>query len=539
MSGWDPLRTLERRTKVTALAVVLFPVVFAIRLAFGTPGDGLTFLYLIPICLLATERGFRAGVLAGAAGWLVFVIGYRFEDNQLPALGYLTRAVVFVGVGALCGSMATRARRSAAESDRYFELSSQMLGIFTLDGRPRRMNRRWTEVLGRPLDELMSLGLADVVHPDDLHIAERHLAEILASESSGQVSHTVRFLTGDGDVRHVTVNNTLDAEEGLLYMSATDVTERVELEEARRQAEARFRVAFEDSATGMAVVALTEEHSGQIVEANQELARILGVRIEDLMGMSGILDFAHDDDMDRVRSEMAGLVTGDDMVVRSELRIVRPGGDVRWVHLTSSLLDGEDGEPLFRLSQIMDIDTRKRAEQQMQHMADHDPLSWLFNRRRFMDELNGELAGGRLRQVQGAVLLIDLDNFKQVNDLSGHGVGDEVIKTVSLALLRRLRSGDVAGRLGGDEFGVLLRRVTGEEAVLVSHDLLEAAGEALAKMDDEVARRVTMSIGVTLVTGPRPGAGTLIERADAAMYEAKRGGGGRVALWSPVLAGAS
>ena len=534
----DPARALRGRPPVLLLAAVLFAVVFAVREAFGTPSDGLTFLYLLPICLLAMDRGARAGVAAALLGLVLVAVWDQTASGGLTPLAYVIRALVFVGVGVLCGVMADRVRRAAAESDRYFELSSQMLGIFTLEGRPRRMNRRWTEVLGYPLDELMSLGLADVVHPDDLHIAERQLAEILASESGGKVSHTVRMLTADGGVRHVTVNNTLDAEEGLLYMSATDVSERIELEEARRQAEARFRVAFEDSATGMAVVALTEEHSGQIVEANQELARILGVRVEDVLGTSGILDFVYEDDMERVRSEMAGLVTGDEMVVRSELRVVRPGGEVRWVHLTSSLLDGEDGVPMFRLSQLMDIDTRKRAEQQMQHMADHDPLSWLFNRRRFMDELNGELAGGRLRPVQAAVLLIDLDNFKQVNDLSGHGVGDEVIRTVSLALLRRLRSGDVAGRLGGDEFGVLLRRVTGEEAVLVSHDLLEAAGDALAQMDDEVARRVTLSIGVTLITGPRPGAGILIERADAAMYEAKRDGGDRVALWSPVPAGA-
>ena len=104
--------------------------------------------------------------------------------------------------------------------------------------------------------------------------------------------------------------------------------------------------------------------------------------------------------------------------------------------------------------------------------------------------------------------------------------------------MRRLRSGDVAGRLGGDEFGVLLRRVTGEEALLVSHDLREGVTAALQQLGDEVARRVTLSIGITLVGGPRPGAGVLLERADAAMYQAKRGGGDRVALWSPVLAGA-
>ena len=220
------------------------------------------------------------------------------------------------------------------------------------------------------------------------------------------------------------------------------------------------------------------------------------------------------------------------------MRILRPDGTTHWVHLTSSLLHGPDGEPLFRLSQIMDIDARKQADEQVQHMADHDPLSWLFNRRRFMDELSGELAGSRLRNTRGAVLLIDLDNFKQVNDLSGHAVGDEVIKTVSLALVRRLRSGDVAGRLGGDEFGVLLRRVTGEEAVLVSHDLLEAVTDALGEMDDEVARRVTLSIGIALVEGPRPGAGRAARARRRGHVRAKRDGGGRVALSSDVLAGA-
>ncbi len=399
------------------------------------------------------------------------------------------------------------------------------------------MNRRWSELLGRPMDELMATTLADVVHPDDLAMAQESLSEILA-EGSGQVTHTVRMVTARGEVRHVQVHNTLDREEGLLYMSAEDVTERRELDSARRQAEERFRVAFENSATGMAVVALTEEHSGQIVEANEELGRVLGKPREQLLGMSGLVDFAHPDDIPALREDMAALASGEQEVVRSEIRIQRPDGSLHWVHLTSSLLHGPDGEPLFRLSQIMDIDARKQAEQQMQHMADHDPLSWLFNRRRFMDELTGELAGSTLRGTSGAVLLIDLDKFKQVNDLAGHAVGDEVIKTVSLALIRRLRSGDVAGRLGGDEFGVLLRRVSGEEAVLVSHDLRMAVADALGAMDHQVARDVTLSVGIALVEGPAPGAGVLMERADAAMYEAKRDGGDRVALWSPVFAGA-
>ena len=117
----------------------------------------------------------------------------------------------------------------------------------------------------------------------------------------------MRVLTVSGDVRYVTVNLTLDVQEGLLYMSAADVTERHELETAHQQAEERFRVAFENSATGMAVVALTEEHSGRIVEANEELGRVLGVPRTQLLGMSGLVDFAHPEDVAALREDMMAL----------------------------------------------------------------------------------------------------------------------------------------------------------------------------------------------------------------------------------------
>jgi diguanylate cyclase (GGDEF)-like protein len=245
--------------------------------------------------------------------------------------------------------------------------------------------------------------------------------------------------------------------------------------------------------------------------------------------------FAHPDELPALKESFRRLLTGEIPVLHTELRIMRPDGQTRWVDMTTSLLHDDRGRPIMRLSQMLDIDARKRSEQQLRHMADHDPLSWLFNRRRFLDELAGELTASERQGSRGAVLAIDLDGFKQVNDRAGHAVGDEVIKTVSLALVRRLRSGDAAGRMGGDEFGVLLRRVTPEDAIVVSHDLLEAVSEALSLLDHEVAREVTLSIGIAVIDGSEASADVLLERADAAMYEAKRDGGGRVALSESVL----
>jgi diguanylate cyclase (GGDEF)-like protein len=177
------------------------------------------------------------------------------------------------------------------------------------------------------------------------------------------------------------------------------------------------------------------------------------------------------------------------------------------------------------------VDDRKRGEEKLRFLADYDPMSGLSNRRRFVADLERELDAQALKASRGAVLVIDLDHFKEVNDSAGHAVGDEVIATVGHALARRIRSGDAAGRLGGDEFGVLLRRVEAEDAILVAHSILRAVAYEVDRLQHDVARGVTLSIGVALIDDLSTRvADDLLVRADAAMYEAKAAGGARVAL---------
>lgn len=528
--------TATGRAGVLAGALALYTAVFAVRLMSPDAVNGLAFLYVLPIVMIAIEFGVVASLFAAAGGLGLVGAWDALTSQGIGLLGYATRGLAFFTVASLCAQMAERARRESEVGDRYFELGNDLLCTANLEGYFVRVNDRWREVFGWSTDELLARPFLEFVHPDDRERTVAETAQIVGRDGA-TASFANRFAVNGGGWRRIEWSSTLDLEQGLIYAAARDVTERHDLEEARREAEERFRVAFEDSATGMAVVALTEEHSGQIVEANEEMATILGVPRDKILGLSGIMDFAHEDDAERVRLEMAGLAGGARPVVCTEMRILRPDGHAHWVHITSSLLHDGDGRPLFRLSQIMDIDARKRADEQLRHMADHDPLSWLFNRRRFVDELTSELTASQRQGSRGAVLVIDLDGFKQVNDRAGHAAGDEVIKTVSLALIRRLRSGDAAGRMGGDEFGILLRRVTPEDAILVSHDLLEAVADALGHLEHEVARRVTLSIGIAVIDGSEASPDALLERADAAMYQAKRDGGGRVALSASVLAG--
>jgi diguanylate cyclase (GGDEF)-like protein/PAS domain S-box-containing protein len=284
----------------------------------------------------------------------------------------------------------------------------------------------------------------------------------------------------------------------------------------------------------MAVVGLRGEESGRILEANEGLAEVIGLPRDELLGTFSLSEFAHPDDQEMLVGQMRRLTAGEIPVLRMEIRIARPDGETRWVELTTSMLRDQDGEPAYRLSQLIDVDERKRNEQALRHMADHDPLSWLFNHRRFMTEVSNELASQAMRGSRGAVLLMDLDKFKQVNDTAGHALGDEVIKTVGLALVRRLRSGDVAARLGGDEFAVMLRRVDAEQAILVAHDLRAVVTEALSELPSEEARAVTLSIGVAMIDRDAPVLpADLLAVADAAMYTAKAAGGDAVELATP------
>ncbi len=520
----------QGRTSILSSAVVLYVVVFACRLASNDPANGLAFLYLLPIVLVAIEFG-----LAAAAAAVVLAVGLDFvwdgiADAGIDVLGYAVRALVFVTVGALCSQMAERVRRTTEDSDRYFELSSDLLCTADLNGDFTRLNGQWEETLGWSLEELTSRPFTDFVHPDDRERTEQESSHI-ADLGEPTVSFTNRLATKAGSWRQIEWSSKLDTAHGIIYASARDVTDRHRAEQARVEAEERFRVAFEDSSAGMALVGLSGADTGRILESNDELAEILGVPRDDVIGAFSLSEFAHPDDLPALVAGIKSLTDGVKNVLHTEMRIVRPDEEQRWVDLTTSMVRSADGTPRYRLSQLYDIDDRKRTEQQLRHMADHDPLSWLFNHRRFMDDLEHELVAQDVKGSRGAVLLIDLDHFKQVNDMAGHAVGDEVITTVGLALVRRLRAGDMAGRLGGDEFGVLLRRVDAEQAILVAHDLLVTVGGALAELSSEQARSVTLSIGVALIGADSPRlAGDLVSQADLAMYAAKRRGGNRVEL---------
>ena len=180
-----------------------------------------------------------------------------------------------------------------------------------------------------------------------------------------------------------------------------------------------------------------------------------------------------------------------------------------------------EGHADHLLAQVQDVTERKRFEEQLQYMADHDPLTGLLNRRCFELEVGRHLAQVARYGASGALLVLDIDHFKTINDSLGHNAGDELIIGVAGVLLERLRRTDAVARLGGDEFAVLLPMADEEEAKALGQSLLDDVRERTAQLDGERRRAVTMSLGVALFDGSAVTPEDMIVNADLAMYDAK------------------
>ena len=234
----------------------------------------------------------------------------------------------------------------------------------------------------------------------------------------------------------------------------------------------------------------------------------------------------HPEDLERVRERLRALPALGG-VASIDYRMLHAEGRCIWVRDIVAAERDEAGQALLRGLRL-DITESKRAEERLAFLADHDPLTGLLNRRRFQEELERHVALARRHGREGALLYMDLDQFKYINDTFGHQSGDRYLLATAQRLAAALRRSDVLGRLGGDEFGVILPETGAEEAGRVAEHLLAAlrpeGGESPA---------VGASIGIAVF--PRHGerAGDLLARADMAMYAAKERGRNRWQLYDP------
>ena len=310
-----------------------------------------------------------------------------------------------------------------------------------------------------------------------------------------------------------------------------DVTDRVRAERGQHEAEERFKRAFEDSGVGMAT-ARVGDGDDVLIDVNDALCDLTGYPRDHLL-RTGLEAVTHPDDVPAAQAALQRLLSGEEDSVQTELRLMDREGRPIWVLVATSLVRDESGAPVLRIIQLQDVTEHKRFERQLQHLADHDPLTGLFNRRRFEEELSRELATASRYGRGGAVIALDLDHFKFVNDSLGHAAGDELISRVAGLLEDRLRESDIVARLSGDEFAVVLPQADERRALGVADELLETIREGAIVAGGPVPAGTTASVGVAMF-GDDPDAVTgeeLLAEADLAMYEAKEAGRDRHAIY--------
>lgn len=299
------------------------------------------------------------------------------------------------------------------------------------------------------------------------------------------------------------------------------LAERDQGERDLREVRERFESAFTGAPIGMALV----DMGGRWLQVNDALCRLIGHTWEELKATT--LDaLTHPEDVDRDERSVHDLLDGKIPSYHVEKRYRHAFGHYLWVLLTVSLIRDRHGGPLYLVSQVQDISERKELAERLEHLVDHDFLTGLFNRRRFQQEVAREVERTQRYGAKSAVLMIDLDNFKNVNDSFGHKAGDDLLKGVAGALRNRKRQTDVLARVGGDEFAMLLPETDADQAQLVAEGIVKTLGRQVAVLGEQTIR-ISASVGVAAFDGLR--AVEVLEFADLAMYEAKQAGRNRVA----------
>jgi diguanylate cyclase (GGDEF)-like protein/PAS domain S-box-containing protein len=313
-----------------------------------------------------------------------------------------------------------------------------------------------------------------------------------------------------------------DAERIPRTQGSDPASSAADLAASAREAEERFRLAFEQAAVGMALVA----PEGRFLRVNRALCELVGYEAGALVAMT-FQEITHPADLDLDLEYVRQMLAGDRRAYAMEKRYFHADGHTVWVLLSVSLVRDEAGEPLYFISQIQDISERKQLEDRLVFLAGHDEMTGLPNRRRFREELEQVVGYAKRYGQTGALLLLDLDNFKQVNDTLGHRAGDRLVTEVASRLRGRVRTSDLLARIGGDEFAVFLPQATPSQAERVAGDLVATVGTD-CYLVDEAAVETRASLGVALFkpdweTDPE----ALFMHADLAMYRAKREGGNR------------
>ena len=366
--------------------------------------------------------------------------------------------------------------------------------------------------------DLLGTNPLDYIHPDDKEVVRNKAIKRLKGKSSD--GYEYRFTRKNGEkiwVLEMATSIVFNKERAAL-VSFMDNTERRKMEETIRQSEERYRTILDEMADAYFEVDI----AGNFIFVNDAISRHLGYSREELLGASfrGQLDKEEYEKVYKIFGKI--YTTGKPEKVIS-YKVIRKDGTTAFAEIAGLPLQNQKGEIVGFRGIGRDITERRQMEEEIKHMSTHDSLTGLPNRVMFSQLLNHALASAKRYNRQVAILFIDLDRFKVINDTLGHEAGDQLLKEVARRLTQAVRAVDIAARFGGDEFVILIEELGDLGQVeTVAERILSAILEPINLSNEEC--RVTASIGISVFPKDAQDEQSLMKNADMAMYLAKEEG---------------
>jgi diguanylate cyclase (GGDEF)-like protein/PAS domain S-box-containing protein len=375
---------------------------------------------------------------------------------------------------------------------------------------------KWKSMLGYADDEIKNdfSEWQRLLHPHDKERAEAAIGDFIKGNTKiYSLEH--RLKTRDGQWLWIVTRGDIVSwtEDGQA------ITAQKSLELALTESEQRFRGAFETSAMGIALVGL----GGEWIKVNQSLLDMLQYEEVELLKLT-FQDITHPEDISLDLEQLTALTAGEIQTYQMEKRYFRKDRSIIWVYLSVSMVTDSCGNPVHYVSQIEDITDRKELQNQILHQSTHDELTGLPNRRLMYDRLSRTFALSCRYKRPFALMYIDVDHFKQVNDEYGHDVGDELLKWLASEISSCIRTTDTLARHGGDEFVLILTEVsTTDDLVMVADKIFHAISEVF--YNDDIQMQVSLSIGMAIFDPHSSDSiDDVLKKADLALYRVKRAG---------------
>ncbi len=455
--------------------------------------------------------------------------------------GYLTKPFQSQELRAVIEVARYKAKleRQLRDSEQWLSSTLRCVGDAVVasdqDGKIRFMNPAAESLLGWLQADALGLDAAQVVRlaePDSGNPSPQQIRPTNKNDGDSVLGHSNTLLCRNG--RRVPIDDSVAPilDEAGVCMGTVrilrDMRERLAAIDSLKRSEARFRNVFDFAAVGMALIGL----DNRFLRVNAAVCNLLGYTKNELIGVNH-RSFSVQEDHLNEPALLAEILSGRTTSLQFEKRYRTKNDGTVWTLVSVSLLLQNDAAPCF-LFQIHNVSERKQAEHRLAQLAHYDALTGLANRAFLSDEIERQIVRARRHQQQLAVVFLDLDHFKQINDSLGHSAGDLMLQAVAAKLKSAVRESDTVARLGGDEFVLLLAEIkSADEVLIVTNKVQAECAKPMQLAGHEIS--IGISLGVSLFPDDAADSSTLLQFADSALYHAKAEGRNNLQFYRPEL----